>query len=726
MKKLLFTAVFSIILLFKSVADEGMWLPLLLGQQVYNDMVKRGLKLSKEQLYNINKPSIKDAIVIFGGGCTGEIVSAEGLLFTNHHCGYDVIVSASTTEHNYLRTGFYAKNRGEEIPAGISVQFLLKIEDVTQMVMDSLKGLTGADRIQRQAKVLRNLNIKFSDTTQYIEARISSLFKNNQFLLFIYQRYKDVRLVGAPPESVGKFGGDTDNWEWPRHTGDFSVFRVYMSKDGNPAAYNEENIPLKPKWFLPVSIKGFKEGDYTMIYGYPGNTNRYETSFGVKLKTEIENPTFVKLREMRLKYMFDEMKKDAATKLQLAVSYASIANYWKFYDGETKQLLKYDVYGQKRKAEEAFINWAKGKPGYATIFEEWAKAYEAWRPYAKHRIYLTEGLSNYFLLGSPLLTFASSLQPIEIALVQQGKTAGDIKKAIANAVKARDAFLIMENKLSDENILAYITMMFYKEIDKEQHPINFFRAQVQPWGKLDNEETYKKYAKHVFEKTMIFDDAKWNAFIKNPDGNVLQDDPAYAHAIAFLTNYQSKYAAKYQQFATKNNEYSRMYLKGIMEMDTVKARKMYPDATFTMRVSFGSVKSYRPRDGVFYDYRTTMTGALQKYKPRDYEFDLPAKLIELTKKKDYGQYIDKAKKDLVVCFISNVDMTGGNSGSPVMDANGNLIGLVFDGNYEALSHKIAYDKDLNRTICVDIRYILWCIDKLGGASNIIKELKLVK
>ncbi|HET9434150.1 MAG TPA: S46 family peptidase, partial [Chitinophagaceae bacterium] len=332
MKKFLFTVVFSIILLFKSVADEGMWLPLLLGQQVYNDMVKRGLKLSKEQLYNINKPSIKDAIAIFGGGCTGEIVSSEGLLFTNHHCGYDVIVSASTTEHNYLRNGFYAKNRGEEIPAGISVQFLLKIEDLTQMVMDSLNGLTGADRIQRQTKVLRNLNAKFSDTTQHIEARISSLFKNNQFLLFIYQRYKDVRLVGAPPESVGKFGGDTDNWEWPRHTGDFSIFRVYMSKDGKPADYSEENIPLKPKWFFPVSIKGFKEGDYTMIYGYPGNTNRYETSFGVKLKTDIENPTLVKLREMRLKYMFDEMKKDTETKLQLAVTYATIANYWKFYD----------------------------------------------------------------------------------------------------------------------------------------------------------------------------------------------------------------------------------------------------------------------------------------------------------------------------------------------------------------------------------------------------------
>jgi hypothetical protein len=721
MKKLLFTSVFSIIFLFRSVADEGMWLPLLLGQQVYKDMVKRGLKLSKEQLYSINKPSIKDAIVIFGGGCTGEIVSSEGLIFTNHHCGYDVIASASTVEHNYLRDGFYAKTKADEIPSGLSVQFLLKIEDVTQMIMDSLKGLTGAERIQRQNRVLSNLNAKFSDISQFIEARISSLFKGNQYLLFVYQRYKDVRLVGAPPESVGKFGGDTDNWEWPRHTGDFSVFRVYMSKEAKPADYSEENIPLKPKWFLPVSIKGFKDGDYTMIYGYPGSTNRYETSYGVKLKTDIENPTLVKLRDMRLKYMFEEMKKDPEIKLQLASSYASIANYWKFYDGETKQLLKYDVYGQKKKTEELFINWAKGKPVYSTIFEEWNNAYDEWRAFAKHRMYINEGI-----FGSPLIAFAAALQQIENALVQQGKTAADIKKALAEAVKARDGFLKNENRASDEKIVADVTMMFYNDVEKAQHPINFYRTHVEAWGKLDDEQTYKKYAKHVFEKTMIFDDAKWNAFIKNPDGAALQDDPAYAHASAFLVNYQSKYSTKFQQFTTRNIEYGRLYLKGIMEMDTVKAKMMYPDATFTMRVSYGNVKSYRPRDGVFYDYVCTMKGVLQKYKPGDYEFDLPQKQIELAKKKEYGQYVDKTKKDLVVCFITTNDITGGNSGSPVIDANGNLLGLAFDGNYEALSHKIAFDKDLNRTICVDVRYILWCIDKLGGASHIVNELKLVK
>src|SRR4029079_6309429 len=370
MRKLFITIIFLFVLFFRSFADEGMWLPLLLGQQVYNDMVKGGLKLTKEQLYSINKPSLKDAIVIFGGGCTGEIVSPEGLVFTNHHCGYEVIASASTVDHNYLRDGFYSKSRGEEIPAeGLTVQFLLRIDDVTKEVMDSLQGLTGMDRIQRQQKVLASINGRLSDTAQSIEARVSTLFKGNQFLVFIYQRYKDVRLVVAPPENLGKFGGDTDNWEWPRHTIDFAVLRFYSDKSGKPEKYSKANIPFKPKWFLPISIKGVKEVDYSISYGYPGSTNRYETSYGVKQKIDINNPTLVKLRDMRLKYMFAEMKKDPATKLQLASSYASIANYWKFFDGASKELIKYDVYGQKKKAEEQFAAWAKGKPEYENIFK---------------------------------------------------------------------------------------------------------------------------------------------------------------------------------------------------------------------------------------------------------------------------------------------------------------------------------------------------------------------
>lgn len=720
MRKLFISLILSVTFVFKAAADEGMWLPLLLGQQVYNDMVKKGLKLSKEQLYSINKASLKDAIVIFGGGCTGELVSSQGLIFTNHHCGYGVIAGASTVDHNYLQNGFYAKNMGEEIPGGsLSVQFLLRIDDVTAQVMDSLKGLSGQERVSRQARVIANINASLSDASKSIETRISSLFKGNQYLAFVYQRYKDVRLVGAPPEALGKFGGDTDNWEWPRHTADFSIFRVYAAKDGSPAAYDVNNVPLKPKWHLPVSIKGVKEGDFTMIWGYPGGTNRYESSFGVKLATDINNPTLVKLRDMRLKYMFEEMKKDPAIKLQLASDYAGIANYWKFYDGESKQLIKYDVYGQKKKSEENFIKWAQQKPEYQNIFNDLDAAYAAWKPYAMNRQYLLEGI-----LGSPLIAFASSLQQIENAMVKPGSSTADIKKAVDAANLQRQNFLKAENKISDQNILGSVLQMYYKDIPADQQPQGFYTAIRNEYGSLDKAATFQKYAETVFNSTMIFDENKWNAFVRSPDANTLQQDLAYNLASTFVKNYNGKYAPLYQQFTTKNNEWGRLYLKGIREMNPGKV--MYPDATFTMRVSYGKVASYHPRDAVQYDYVTTMKGMLEKYVPGDYEFDLPADMLQKARAKDFGQYKDAKRNDLVVGFITTDDITGGNSGSPVINGNGELIGLAFDGNYEALSHKIAFDKDLNRTICVDIRFVLWCVDKLGGAQNIVKELTLRK
>lgn len=721
MRKILFAAVLLISMASRAVADEGMWLPLLLGKQVYDDMVKKGLKLTKEQLYQINKPSLKDAIIIFGGGCTGEIVSSKGLIFTNHHCGYDAIASASSVEKNYLRDGFYAKTTAEEIQTSLSVQFLLRIDDVTKEVLDSLQGLTGTERVQKQAAVLAAINKRLSNAAESIETRVSSLFKGNQFLAFVYQRYSDIRLVGTPPESVGKFGGDTDNWEWPRHTGDFSVFRVYTDAAGKPAKYNAANIPLKPKWYLPVSLKPLKDGDFAMIWGYPGSTNRYESSYGIRLATDINNPTLVSLRDVRLKYMFEEMKKDPAVKLQLASSYASIANYWKFFDGETKQLLKYDVVGQKKKDEEKFNQWAKGKPAYENLFADWGKAYDAWRPYAKHQMFMREGI-----LGSPLIAFASSLLQLESALARTGTAAGDVKKAVEAADQGRKAFLESENKVSDQKILGAITKMYYQEIDKQQHPATFFPTLKNQYGNLEDDDTYRRYAADVFTKTIIFDDARWTAFVAKPDAATLQADPAFAYASTFITNYNSKYGIFSQQFNAKNAEFGRIYLKGVIEMDTVKAKKMYPDATFTMRVSYGNVKSYQPRDAVKYDYVTTSRGLLEKYKAGDYEFDLPTKQVELLRKKDFGQYMDPSRKDLVIGFITTNDITGGNSGSPVLNNKGELIGLAFDGNYEALSHKLAFDKDLNRTICVDIRYVLWCIDKLGGAPHLINELTLAK
>ncbi len=717
MKKFLVTIVL-LVLLLQVRADEGMWLPSLLGEKVYADMVKKGLKLTKEQLYSINKSSLKDAIIIFGGGCTGEIVSSEGLIFTNHHCGYDAIASASTVDHNYLKDGFFAKSKAEEIRTNLSVQFLVRIEDVTSQIVDQVKGLMGKERNDKVQQLYNEIIKKATEGTTY-EARISPMFKGNQYLMFVYQRYKDIRFVGTPPESIGKFGGDTDNWEWPRHTGDFSVFRVYMSKDGKAADYSADNVPLKPKHFLPVSIKGLKDGDFTMILGYPGSTNRYETSYGVKLKTDIENPAIVNLRDARLKFMFDEMKKSEATKLQLASSYAGIANYWKFFDGERKQLLKYDVYGQKQKDETAFMAWAKGKPEYENLFSDWEKAYNEWRPYAKHRLYINEGI-----LGSPLAAYASSLIQLENALVKQGSTAADVQKAINAAKNARAAFLEDENKPSDMNILAATCMMFYNDIDKDQQPTQFYTTLKNQYGDLKEENTYKTWAKAVFANTMIFDDAKWNAFCEKPDATVLQADPAFAYASAFVKNWTGKYQPLYTSFMLKNNDLGRAYLKAVLEKN--KGKDMYPDATFTMRLSYGQVKNYRPRDAVFYDNVCTLKGVMEKYVPGDYEFDLPKSLIDAYKAKNFGQYMDPVKKDIVVTFITTNDITGGNSGSPVINGKGELVGLAFDGNYEALSHKIAFDKDLNRTICVDVRYVLWCIDVLGGAKNIINELKLVK
>lgn len=720
MKKIFLSFMLALYML-KASADEGMWLPMLLGQQVYDNMVKKGLKLTKEQLYSINKSSLKDAVIIFGAGCTGVIVSDQGLIFTNHHCGYEAITDASTVAHNYLRDGFYAKNKDEEIQSSLSVQFLDRIVDVTKDVEDGVKGLSWADRIKKLPDVFKSITDKVLDKENGLAGRVYSMFKGNQYLMYVYKTYRDIRLVGAPPESVGKFGGDTDNWEWPRHTGDFSIFRVYATKDGKPADYSKDNVPLKPKYFLPVSIKGFKDGDFAMIYGYPGGTNRYETSYGVKLKTDIENPSLVALRDARLKFMHERMIKDPAIKLKLASNYASIANYWKFFDGESKQLLKYRIYEQKQAFEQKFLAWAKGKPEYENIFNEYEKNYEAWRPYSKERQYINEGI-----LGSPLAAFAARLIPLESALVKTGQTDADVKKAQDAVIAARKDFITDEDIPSDQKILAAVAEMFYTDIDKSQHPIGFYENIRSTYGDLKEDSTYKKWSQDVFAKTILLDDNKWNTFIANPDANTLQNDPAFVVASSFVKNYNDKYAPLYNAFISKNAEEGRSYLKGIMEMNPAAAKKMYPDANFSMRVTYGNVKSYNPKDGVHYDYECTAKGILEKYIPGDYEFDLPAKEIELLKNKDFGQYADKKVNDLVVTFITTDDITGGNSGSPVIDGSGNLLGLAFDGNYEALSHKIAFDKDLNRTICVDVRYILWCIDKLGGAPNIVNELKLIK
>lgn len=719
MKKLLSVLIFSMCFNSLLKADEGMWLVQMLGDKVYADMVKRGLKLSKEQLYSINKNSVKDAIVLFGGGCTAEVVSKEGLLFTNHHCGYDRIAQASSVAHNYLKDGFWAKTKAEEIACpGLSVQFLVRVEDVTAKVSESLKNIKYSEMAAKLPGIIAEMSAKAAEGIGY-EVRIESFFKGNQFLQFTYQRYKDVRLVGAPPESIGKFGGDTDNWEWPRHTGDFSVFRIYASKDGSPAEYSAENVPYQPKHVLPVSIKGIKDGDFAMIYGYPGSTNRYETSYGVKLKVDIDNPSLVNLRDARLKCMMAEMLKDPATKIQLAGSYAGIANYWKFFDGEAKQLVKLNVIDLKQKDEAVFESWAKGKPEYDNLFNDVKKTYDNWRPYAKHRMYIAEGI-----YGSPLLSFAASLKSLDASLSNPKSNPEDIKRLTQAIRTAYSRFVQGENAASDKNIMAIVLKMFYTDIDPDQRPQAFYTFLKTNYGSPESLETYQKYAGETFNSTMLLNKEKFETFLNNPDTAVLRKDLAFKTAIAFADNFNNNYAKYYSEFVAANYSLNNKYLKGVLEMQ--KDKPMYPDANQTMRVNYGNVKSYTPRDGVKYSYACTLEGIKEKYKPGDYEFDAPVKLMELIDKKDYGQYIDKTENDVVVTFITTNDITGGNSGSPVLNAKGELIGLCFDGNYEALGHKIAFDKDLTRTICLDIRYMLFVIDKLGGATNLINELNLVK
>ncbi len=715
MKKVLLTIVLFTSIL-KATADEGMWLPMLLGEQVYADMVKRGLKLTKDQLYSMNKSSIKDAVILFNDGCTAEVVSEKGLIFTNHHCGYDAISKASTVEHNYMRDGFYAKNMGEEIQSTVFARFLESITDVTKEVEDSLMGLSGAARLTKQASSLKSITDRMKDDSKGKMGRIYGMFKNNQFLLFTYKTYNDVRLVGNPPESIGKFGGDTDNWEWPRHTGDFSVFRIYMAKDGSPAKYNVDNIPYKPKYSLPVSIKGVKDGDYAMTYGYPGGTSRYETSLGVKMKTEISNPTLVNLRDMRLKNMFAEMQKSAAVKLKLGANYASVANYWKFFDGESKQLKKFKTFEEKQAYEAKFQSWANGKSEFENVFKDYEANYATWMPYEKQRVNLVEGI-----LGSPLLANSASMIALAAAIEKK-----DYTKNIEGLDKARASIKENLDLPSDERIIAKAIEMFYNDVDKAQHPAGIYEMIASKYGDLNDESTYKKLAKDMLANSLLLNDDKWNAFKTNPTVETLNMDIAYYLVAAFNNNYTKNYAPKRIKFTQVDQELGRLYLKGIMQMNPTAAKKMYPDANLSMRVSFGNVKSYAPKDAVKYDYVCTSAGFLQKYVKGDYEFDLQEYILNAVKKKDFGQYMDKGRNDLVTTFITTNDITGGNSGSPVINGNGELIGLAFDGNYEALSHKIAFDKDLNRTICVDIRYVLWCIDKLGGAKNIINELKLVK
>ena len=696
-------------------ADEGMWLPMLIGKN-YEQMKKQGFKLTPEDLYSVNKASIKDAIVSFGGFCTGEIVSKNGLIFTNHHCGYDAAASNSTPENNILDNGFYAKSFQEEKPIkGLFVRFLVRMEDVTPKVMAALVGIEEKDKAAKIAEITKKITTDATIGTS-MEADVRDIYKANQFLLFIYERFNDIRLVGIPAQSIGKFGGDTDNWEWPRHTGDFSVFRVYADSENKAAPYSVNNKPYTPKKSLPISIKGIKNGDFSMVYGYPGRTDRYLTSYGVKMATEKTNPTIVKLRDIRLKAWKEEMDKSLDTRLKLSSQYANIANYWKYFIGQTEQLKRLKINEEKQKQEEDFTKWAASSPVNVNLIGAYKNAYAIYEPYAVHITYVNEGL-----LASSFIRNAN-----QIGSMIKAMNARKADPAFQTQVKQNFNDLVNNyqstySENADKKIFAQILTSFYQDVPKSQHP-KFITLISENYWKGSTEATFKNYADHLWEKSNLIDPEKMRKFLSNPSLEALENDPAYLYASNLIPQdyIRNNFGSVFSDFQIEKNRLDNLYLKALTEKN--KGNLAYPDANSTMRISYGTIQNYSPKDGIIYDIKTSIDGMVAKYKPGNEEFDLPKSLLEAYSKRDFREYAEAGT--LPVGFISNNDITGGNSGSPVLNGNGELIGIAFDGNWEAMSGDIAFDKQYKRTISVDIRFVLWCIDVIGGAKNLIDELDI--
>lgn len=714
MKKILLS-IWALALMLTVRADEGMWVPMLIGKN-YDEMVRMGLKLSREDLYSINHASLKDAIMQFGGGCTAEMISPEGLLLTNHHCGYSSIAGLSTVEHNYLDNGFWAKSKEQELPVpGLTVIFLQRMEDVTDEVMKFVGSARGEEYNKKFEEIKKTIEKRASKNGKYV-ASVKEYFNGNQILLLVYKRYTDVRLVGTPPKSLGKFGGDTDNWMWPRHTADFSMFRVYADSNNQPAVYAPSNRPFHPRKFLPVSTAGVKEGDFAMIFGYPGRTNRYEVARGIELALTDVNPSIVEIRDRRLAIMRKHMNADKAVYLNYTSQYASIANYWKYFIGQTEQLKRLHVVEKKQKQEAAFTQWArKNAPEYKDVVSDYKDAYDAYAPYAKHSIYFSEAFR------APALTrLAASLEPLAKALDRGVKDEDSMKRYTTPVKAAYSSLMKGYDRSLDQELFAAMTRMYYDHVAKDQLPSIYSELILKKYGK-DEDKAFADYATYVYKNSFLLDSNKFKAFLEKPTSKQLNTDPAVQYAFSFVRNYEQNYAPKVEAFYDRKKELAKQYIKG--QMQWKKGKMFYPDANSTMRISYGKVLSYSPQDAVYYEYFTTLDGLMAKYKPGDDEFDVPQQLIDLYKEKDFGRYADKDGK-LHTCFITNNDITGGNSGSPVINGKGELIGLAFDGNWEAMSGDIAFDKKYKRTICVDTRFVLFLIDKLGGAKNLIREMDL--
>ena len=710
MKRILLLAVLLTAALQPLKADEGMWLPALISQRI-GDMQAKGFKLTAEDIYSVNQASLKDAVVLFGSGCTGELVSDQGLLFTNHHCGYSYIQRHSSVEHDYLKDGFWAMDRSQELPnPGLSVRFLERMEDVTSLVLKGYKPKMTEE--QRQALIKKNSD-KLKEAAvkegNGLKANVEALYYGNQYFLFVFREYRDVRLMGAPPSSIGKFGGETDNWMWPRHTGDFTVFRIYTAPDGSPAKYSKDNVPFHPKHFLPISLKGYQPGDYTMIWGYPGTTNRFMTSYEVQNEIDINAPAIYEPLDELLPVMHDAMESSQKVHLQYADKHAGLANYWKNQHGEVQSLKALKVVETKAKQEAELTKWINAnrdrKEKYGNCLSEIEKICKG-ADGAKYKSVMN---GNLQFSASP--TMLATLRMSSLVHLKKGEKKFDSEK-VERLLKAFDKYNNDTDPATEAKIIVAALKTWNKHSEANRPDLTFFAKNFKG--------NYDAFEKALMNSIFISKD-NFEKFVNAPSEKILEKDAAYQYAqavIQYLMLNSSVFETEEQLEVPR-----RTFIAALKEMNA--DTPMYPDANSTMRTTFGTVCDYYPADGVHYNYFTTTKGILEKEKPGDFEFDVPAKLKQLILNRDFGQYADK-DGDLHVCFLSNNDITGGNSGSPIMNADGELIGLAFDGNWEALSSDIVFNTALQRCINVDSRYVLFVIDKFGGAGYLLNEMDIRK
>jgi Peptidase S46 len=717
MKKII-SVLCTLALLTSAHAHEGMWLLQKLKQVNEADMQRLGFKLTAADIYDLNKSSMKDAVARLGGGfCTGEIVSAEGLMLTNHHCGYDAIQGFSTVEHDYLTDGFWAMTRAQELNVeGLEVSFLQRIDDVTPTVLSELtEDMTEEARQSKIQELAAKLEKDAEAEGKHLLADFKTMFDGNEFYLFVYKSYPDVRLVGAPPSAIGKFGGDTDNWMWPRHTGDYSMFRVYTGPDGEPAEYAEGNVPMKSKWHFPISLDGVKDGDFTMVMGFPGRTNRFMCSAAVKNELDIKQPSIVRIRTELLDTWKQHMDADAAVRIKYASKYASTSNYWKYFIGQQKGLKRLKVYDQKKQIENDLSAWVDADPTRKAKYSGWSsdlnEGFAERAKYEKALVYLQEAAfgSEAIEMGFNLLGLRGQLQTEARDQAKVTATAAEVREATSGVWKDYDA-------ATDRHATAVLFGLIMKDLTPAEQPdlMNTIRTKykgdVQAW------------ADALFASSILADRGRFEAFLAKPSLKVLNKDIGM-QAVVSIDKWLSQVRSGLSPTRTRTARGYRLMVAAMREKDPT--RMWYPNANSTLRLTYGQIGDYKPGDAMHYDFATTADGILEKEDNTNEEFVVPKKQNELLKLRDYGRYAD-ASGELITCFISDNDITGGNSGSPVINGNGELIGIAFDGNWEAMSGDIAFENELQRTISVDIRYVLWTIDKLAGAKHLVDEMTLLE